>query len=167
MKKLCLMSECLHDDLDRTILKSSFSSFHFPQDDTVVSCTAAQWICAADPLCSTALEYYNRFCGSMFRGRRCTRRCLNSIRILRRQRASAKLESCLCDGTEPYECRRIKDNMDRLCFGADEDGGGEMGNEVEEDAGRRKSGAGNARSPAFILLLLPFSASLGASRISR
>ena len=101
----------------------------------------------------------------MFRGRRCTRRCLNSIRILRRQRASAKLESCLCDGTEPYECRRIKDNMDRLCFGAEDDG--EMGNEIE-NAGRRKSGADKIRLPTLILLLLSFSVvSLGASRISR
>jgi growth arrest-specific protein 1 len=49
--------------------------------ETVVSCSAAHWICAADPLCSTALDYYNRFCGAMFAGRRCTKRCLNSIQV--------------------------------------------------------------------------------------
>ena len=47
--------------------------------------SVAQWICIADPLCSTALEYYNRFCRSMFAGKKCTLRCKNSISILRRQ----------------------------------------------------------------------------------
>ena len=59
--------------------------------DTIVSCSSAQWICAADPLCSTALDYYNRFCRSMFRGKKCTKRCHNSISILRRQKAAKKL----------------------------------------------------------------------------
>merc|ERR1712018_1047562 len=67
------------------------------REDTVVSCTAAQWICAADPMCSTALEYYNRFCQAMFRGKKCTARCMNSIDILRRQKAAQKLEKCRCD----------------------------------------------------------------------
>ena len=47
------------------------------KQDAIVSCTTAQWICSADPLCSTALEYYNRFCQSMFRGKKCTDRCMN------------------------------------------------------------------------------------------
>ena len=59
--------------------------------DTIVSCSSAQWICAADPLCSTALDYYNRFCRAMFRGKKCTKRCHNSISILRRQKAAKKL----------------------------------------------------------------------------
>ena len=37
------------------------------REDTVVSCTAATWICAADPLCSTAMDYYNRNCQKMFK----------------------------------------------------------------------------------------------------
>ena len=64
------------------------------REDTIVSCSAAQWICAADPLCSTALEYYNRFCQAMFRGKKCTDRCMNSINILGRQPKASKLESC-------------------------------------------------------------------------
>ncbi len=126
---------------------------HATREDTVVSCTAAQWICAADPLCSTALEYYNRFCGAMFRGRRCTKRCLNSISILRRQRASAKLESCKCEGSEDFDCAVVKSNMDRLCFGKGE---GDSNNEVE-DGGRTKSAAvtaGIRRTILYLCMLL-------------
>jgi growth arrest-specific protein 1 len=54
--------------------------------------SVAQWICIADPLCSTALDYYNRFCRSMFAGKKCTLRCKNSISILRRQ-VSAKFKN--------------------------------------------------------------------------
>ena len=47
--------------------------------------SVAQWICLADPVCSTALDYYNQYCRSMFAGKKCTLRCKNSISILRRQ----------------------------------------------------------------------------------
>lgn len=86
------------------------------EDDVVVSCSVAQWICAADPLCSTAVEYYRRLCRSMFHGKKCTPRCNNSISILNRQEKAAKLKTCVCDGTEDYDCDAIKFNMDRLCF---------------------------------------------------
>jgi len=89
---------------------------HATRPNTVVTCSAAEWICAADPQCSTALEYYNRFCGAMFRGRRCTKRCLNSIRILQRQKGGDKLEECRCTGDERYDCEGIKNNMEELCF---------------------------------------------------
>ena len=59
--------------------------------DTIVSCTSAQWICAADPDCSTALDWYNTLCRAMFKGRKCTKKCHNSISILRRQKAARKL----------------------------------------------------------------------------
>ena len=52
----------------------------------------------------------------MFRGRKCTDRCINSIQILQRQKAAKKLETCYCDGTENYDCTAIKDNMESLCF---------------------------------------------------
>jgi hypothetical protein len=107
------------------------------QPDTVVSCSAAQWICAADPLCSTALDYYNRFCGAMFAGKRCTKRCLNSINILKRQAAAAKLETCYCDGTEKdFDCPAVKRNMERLCFGP-EDVDSEIENEIETDGNKK------------------------------
>jgi growth arrest-specific protein 1 len=86
------------------------------RNETVVSCRVAQWICAADALCSTALDYYHRYCRAMFHGKKCTHRCNNSISILRRQEKAAKLNSCHCDGHEEYDCPRIRTNMARLCF---------------------------------------------------
>ncbi|XP_019870298.2 growth arrest-specific protein 1 isoform X2 [Aethina tumida] len=83
---------------------------------TVVSCQVAQWICAADALCSTALDYYNRYCKAMFHGKKCTARCNNSISILTRQQKAKKLTTCICDGEEDYDCAGIRRNMDKLCF---------------------------------------------------
>ncbi|XP_045584936.2 growth arrest-specific protein 1 [Procambarus clarkii] len=85
-------------------------------DATVVSCSVAHWICSADTLCSTAISYYDRFCRRMFVGKGCSLRCNNSISILQRQKAAAKLETCVCDGTETFDCAGIKKNMARLCF---------------------------------------------------
>lgn len=86
------------------------------KNNTAVSCSVAQWICLADPVCSTALDYYNQYCRSMFAGKKCTLRCKNSISILRRQEKAAKLSSCVCDGSEDYDCPAILNNMERLCF---------------------------------------------------
>lgn len=83
--------------------------------EPVVSCRVAQWICSADALCSTALDYYNHYCRSMFHGKKCTSRCNNSISILRRQEKAAKLSMCKCDGLEDYDCVAIQKNMNRLC----------------------------------------------------
>lgn len=44
-------------------------------------------------------------------------RCRNSINILTRQEKAAKLNTCICDGSEDYDCRGIHRNMNRLCFG--------------------------------------------------
>ncbi|XP_042206231.1 growth arrest-specific protein 1-like [Homarus americanus] len=85
-------------------------------DSSVVSCSVAHWICSADTLCSTAIGYYDRFCRKMFAGKGCSHRCNNSISILQRQKAAAKLETCVCDGTEAFDCAGIKLNMARLCF---------------------------------------------------
>jgi len=83
---------------------------------TAMSCTVAQWICVADSICSTALEYYHLFCRMMFQGKKCTHRCNNSISILRRQEKAQHLGTCICDGTEDYDCKQIRKNMDVLCF---------------------------------------------------
>ncbi|KAJ8954813.1 hypothetical protein NQ314_007016 [Rhamnusium bicolor] len=85
-------------------------------NEPIVPCRVAQWICAADALCSTALDYYNRYCKAMFHGKKCTPRCHNSINILRRQEKAAKLTTCKCDGLEDYDCYAIQRNMDKLCF---------------------------------------------------
>ncbi|XP_022188039.2 growth arrest-specific protein 1 [Nilaparvata lugens] len=91
---------------------------HAHLKETTVSCQVAQQICAADTQCLTAFEYYHSYCRSMFMGRKCSYRCKNSISILRRQQKAAKLDTCLCDGQdkERHECRKVRTNMDKLCF---------------------------------------------------
>jgi len=84
--------------------------------DTIVSCSAATWICAADPLCSTAMDYYNRNCQKMFTGKKCSHHCKNSLDIMLRQKTAAKLATCYCDGTEDFDCINIRRNTDVLCF---------------------------------------------------
>lgn len=86
------------------------------RNESIVSCKVAQWICAADGVCSTALDYYHRYCRSMFHGRKCSNRCKNSISILRRQEKAAKLDNCVCEGREDYNCLAVRTNMARLCY---------------------------------------------------
>lgn len=57
----------------------------------------------------------------MFRGQECTYRCRNSINILRRQEKAKKLNTCICDGTENYDCKAIHRHMKVLCFGKGRD----------------------------------------------
>ena len=83
--------------------------------DSVVSCSTARSICLADPLCSTALDYYHSYCRSMFQGRRCTLRCKNSLDILNRQEKASKLKTCYCEGSEDFACQKIKDRTQRFC----------------------------------------------------
>jgi len=89
------------------------------RNDTVSSCGEAKWICLSDAECGKALEHYHHNCGAMFRGRRCTERCRNSVAILRRQEKAAKLESCECRGEDQrfgeFDCTEVKENMARLC----------------------------------------------------
>lgn len=85
--------------------------------DSIVSCSTATWICSADPLCSTAMEYYRMYCRGLFHGHKCTHRCNNSLSILNRQEKAAKLRTCYCDGTEDFPCDRVKYNTERYCYG--------------------------------------------------
>lgn len=81
------------------------------------SCRLSQLICLADAQCATALGYYNELCRSMYRrGRKCSNKCLNSIEILRKQEKAAALTACQCDGNEDYDCPRMQNNLQRLCF---------------------------------------------------
>jgi len=93
------------------------SVFEAVAEGSIVSCSTARWICLADPVCSTALDFYHRFCRGLFHGRRCTPRCNNSLSILDRQERASKLKTCFCDGSEDFPCQRIKHNTQRLCFG--------------------------------------------------
>ena len=64
------------------------------REGSVVTCSEARWICSSDAECGKALEYYNLFCRAMFRGRKCTQHCRNSLDILRRQEKAQKLVQC-------------------------------------------------------------------------
>ena len=80
----------------------------------------------------------------MFRGKKCTDRCLNSINILKRQNAASKLENCYCDGTEDYNCQSIKDNMESLCFA----------NEINVDEKPKKSGSFRLKIHKWLVLFV-------------
>jgi len=112
---------CQHEVLEAT------------KPDSIVSCTAAQWICSADKPCKTALEWYNYYCQSMFKGKECSARCKNSLNILKRQASASKLEKCYCDGTEDFDCVNIKTNMEELCY--------RETNEIDDEKMDNKSGS--------------------------
>ncbi|CAH2984554.1 unnamed protein product [Chilo suppressalis] len=80
------------------------------------SCRLSQLVCMADAQCAAALGYYKQLCKSMFKGRKCSNRCRNSIEILMKQEKAAPLTACQCDGMEDYDCPRMQSNLDRLCF---------------------------------------------------
>lgn len=88
-------------------------------DSSVVSCTLARWLCEADSSCLTALTYYINHCESLLEGITCTSRCNNSLSILYRQTKAAKLINCSCEGNEEFDCVRIRQNTERLCFNRD------------------------------------------------
>jgi len=124
------------------------------QKDTVVSCTAAQWICASDMECSTALNWYNNLCQGMFKGKECNDRCMNSIKILQRQKPANKLENCYCQGTEDFDCQTIKNNMQDLCFDKPKENDLNS-NEIDLDGPqKKKANSGNGFEMHSFLLTL-------------
>ncbi|XP_045777251.1 growth arrest-specific protein 1-like [Maniola jurtina] len=84
--------------------------------NATASCRLSQLICLADAQCATALRYYKDLCRSVYRGRKCSNKCLNSIQILRKQEKAAALQACHCDGNEDYDCPKMQNNLARLCF---------------------------------------------------
>jgi len=115
------LMQCTCDDESCTLQKSRVEPCRSEvtwntAPDTIVSCSVATWICMADPLCSTALDYYNKNCQAMFKGGSCSRRCKNSLNILMKQVSARKLTNCFCDGTEEFKCSQIRENTNRLCF---------------------------------------------------
>jgi len=140
--------------------------------DTLVSCTAATWICGADSSCATALRYYHANCRRMFSGEKCGRRCKNSLDILLRQQAAAKLATCYCEGSEDFECVNIRRNTDVLCFGKKDplldtlDTDNSLDSAQDEAPPARTAGASGHRSSGLVILsfLVTFAvAELGAA----
>lgn len=164
----CQCADELCEETKRRVEVCRPSVTRATRNESVVSCRVAQWICGADPLCSTALDYYHRYCRSMFRGHKCTHRCKNSISILRRQEKAAKLDSCWCDGREDYDCPAIRSNMARLCFHqepprppTDLPGDVET-NELLPKSG--KGGAASTASPHALVLLAVLAAAACSGR---
>ena len=127
--------------------------------DTVVTCTTATWICAADVTCATAMDYYNRNCQKMFRGEKCSRRCKNSLDIMLRQPAAAKLATCYCEGNEDFECINIRSNTDVLCFGK-KDPQDIIDNSIDDEENQNKHSNASAlyfsKEITFLLILIEF-----------
>ena len=120
---------------------------------TQVSCSAATWICLADPLCAKALEYYNDNCNALFKGRKCSRKCKNSLNILLRQESANKLATCFCDGTEEYDCVKVRESTEVLCFGKKKEAPVEdiIDNTIDGASGAKGSAA-RARRPLLVAI---------------
>lgn len=91
---------------------------------SVVSCSTATWICSANQSCATALDFYYRYCQSLFSQRHCSMRCNNSLSILHRQPKASKLINCQCDGSEEFPCLKYKTYTERLCLNKPAQSGG-------------------------------------------
>jgi growth arrest-specific protein 1 len=129
--------------------------------DTEVSCSAASWICAADPQCSQAMLYYQENCKAMFKGRKCGKKCKNSLDIMLRQEAAAKLATCFCEGTEDFDCAAVRLHTDVLCFGKKI-----VAEEVETNEVEVVPGSGAARPGGRALVaLVSFLASCSVSHL--
>ena len=73
---------------------------------------------------------------------------MNSINILKRQKAASKLENCYCDGTEEFPCNDIKTNMENLCYPTEED------NEIDIDGRPKKSGSYRLKIHKYLVLFV-------------
>ncbi|XP_007433157.1 growth arrest-specific protein 1, partial [Python bivittatus] len=66
-------------------------------------------------------------CGKLFNGLRCTEECRGVIEDMLAVPKALLLNDCVCDGLERPICESVKENMARLCFGADALGPGSSG----------------------------------------
>ncbi|XP_053155898.1 growth arrest-specific protein 1 [Hemicordylus capensis] len=85
----------------------------------VIGCTEARRRCDWDSRCSVALNRYMTYCGKLFNGMRCTEECRAVIEDMLAVPKALLLNDCVCDGVERPICESVKENMARLCFGAD------------------------------------------------
>ncbi|NXN21637.1 GAS1 protein, partial [Nycticryphes semicollaris] len=90
----------------------------------VMGCTEARRRCDWDSRCSLALNRYMTYCGKLFNGLRCTPECRAVIEDMLAVPKAVLLNDCVCDGLERPICESVKENMARLCFGADMGGNG-------------------------------------------
>ncbi|XP_014790349.1 growth arrest-specific protein 1 [Octopus bimaculoides] len=110
--------KCLEQKRRVEVCKSDVLAELDSVDDntTRVSCTLARFTCQADTSCFAALGFYTENCRRLMMGDKCTPRCNNSLNVLHQQFKARKLQTCTCDGTEPYDCERIKEFTEELCY---------------------------------------------------
>ncbi|XP_018426599.1 PREDICTED: growth arrest-specific protein 1 [Nanorana parkeri] len=85
----------------------------------VMGCMEARRLCESDRRCHSSLSRYLTKCGRLFNGVRCTDECRGVIEDMMQVPKALLLNDCVCDGLERPICESIKENMARLCFGAD------------------------------------------------
>ncbi|KAM5194009.1 growth arrest-specific protein 1 [Mantella aurantiaca] len=90
----------------------------------VMGCMEARRLCESDRRCHASLSRYLTKCGRLFNGLRCTDECRGVIEDMMQVPKALLLNDCVCDGLERPICESIKENMARLCFGADLGNGG-------------------------------------------
>lgn len=90
-----------------------------PDAGGVMGCTEARRRCDRDSRCNLALGRYLTYCGKLFNGLRCTDECRAVIEDMLAVPKAALLNDCVCDGLERPICESVKENMARLCFGAE------------------------------------------------
>lgn len=121
----------------------------------VMGCTEARRRCDRDSRCNLALSRYLTYCGKLFNGLRCTDECRTVIEDMLAVPKAALLNDCVCDGLERPICESVKENMARLCFGAElgngpgssgSDGGLDEYYDEEYDDEQRAGGAGGEQA---------------------
>ncbi|KAM6152277.1 growth arrest-specific protein 1 [Erethizon dorsatum] len=122
----------------------------------VMGCTEARRRCDRDSRCNLALGRYLTYCGKLFNGLRCTDECRAVIEDMLAVPKAALLNDCVCDGLERPICESVKENMARLCFGAElgtgpgssgSDGGLDDYYDEEYDDEQQRPGAAGAEQP--------------------
>ncbi|XP_036760238.2 growth arrest-specific protein 1 [Manis pentadactyla] len=117
----------------------------------VMGCTEARRRCDRDSRCNLALSRYLTYCGKLFNGLLCTDECRTVIEDMLAVPKAALLNDCVCDGLERPICESVKENMARLCFGAElgngpgssgSDGGLDDYYDEDYDDEQRAGGAG-------------------------
>ncbi|XP_072260173.1 growth arrest-specific protein 1 [Pyxicephalus adspersus] len=121
----------------------------------VMGCMEARRQCDSDRRCHASLTRYLTKCGRLFNGLRCTDECRGVIEDMMRVPKALLLNDCVCDGSERPICESIKENMARLCFGAELGNAGSSGgsdyeeydDEYDEEQGPAREGSQEDATP--------------------
>ena len=79
----------------------------------VIGCTESRLKCENDPKCEKAQANFLLKCSQVISGVTCTEGCMDAKSRL--AEASRHFSTCVCDGSEKRECRRIRSNLNQLC----------------------------------------------------